>query len=186
MAVDSVLRYRPYNHDRGGDKLKGITIGQVAKASNINIETVRYYERRGLIPEPPRNESGYRMFSKEAIQDIKFIKRAQGLGFTLEEIKKLLSASNDEESLKVEELYDYEKEKIKKLLTASNDEESFKAEELYDYATEKIQEIESKIREFNNMKSLLEDVARKCPGPGVPRNQCSIIKKLTEGENENG
>jgi len=160
MAVDSVLRYRPYNHDRGGDKLKGITIGQVAKASNINIETVRYYERRGLIPEPPRNESGYRMFSKEAIQDIKFIKRAQGLGFTLEEIKKLLSASNDEES--------------------------FKAEELYDFATEKIQEIESKIREFNNMKSLLEDVARKCPGPGVPRNQCSIIKKLTEGENENG
>ncbi|HLR51892.1 MAG TPA: MerR family transcriptional regulator [Candidatus Avamphibacillus sp.] len=140
--------------------MKGITIGQVAKASNINIETVRYYERRGLIPEPPRNESGYRMFSKEAIQDIKFIKRAQGLGFTLEEIKKLLSASNDEES--------------------------FKAEELYDFATEKIQEIESKIREFNNMKSLLEDVARKCPGPGVPRNQCSIIKKLTEGENENG
>src|SRR5699024_3599092 len=115
MAVDSVLRYRPYNHDRGGDKVNDITIGQVAKASNINIETVRYYERLGLIPEPPRNESGYRMFSKEAIQTIKFIKRAQGLGFTLEEIKKLLSASNDEESFKAEELYDFATEKIEEI-----------------------------------------------------------------------
>jgi DNA-binding transcriptional MerR regulator len=77
--------------------MEGLTISQVAKASNVNIETIRYYERRGLIPEPPRTNSGYRMFSYEVIRDIQFIKRAQDVGFTLEEIKKLLSASNTEE-----------------------------------------------------------------------------------------
>jgi Hg(II)-responsive transcriptional regulator len=140
--------------------MNGLTISQIAKASNVSIETVRYYERRGLISEPPRTESGYRMFPKEVIQDIKFIKRAQDLGFTLEEIKKLLSISNDEES--------------------------FHSEEIYEFVTGKIQEIEAKIHEFNNIKSLLEDLAAKCPGSGVLKNQCPIIKNLSEGEIKNG
>ena len=66
-----------------GNNMNGLTISQIAKASNVNIETVRYYERRGLISEPPRTESGYRMFHKDVIQDIKFIKRAQDLGFRI-------------------------------------------------------------------------------------------------------
>ncbi|GAA0463568.1 MerR family transcriptional regulator [Alkalibacillus silvisoli] len=139
--------------------MNGLTISQIAKGSNVNIETVRYYEKRGLISEPPRTESGYRMFPKEVIQDIQFIKRAQDIGFTLEEIKKLLCASNNE---------------------------NFQSEEMYQFANNKIQEIDSKIHEFIQMKSLLEELAAKCPGSGVPKDQCPIITNLSKGEIEDG
>lgn len=137
--------------------MNGLTISQVAKASNVNIETIRYYERRGLISEPPRTESGYRMFPQHVIQDIKFIKRAQDLGFTLEEIKDLLSASSEDEE--------------------------FDSEKVHDFASGKIEEIEKKIRDLNEMKLLLEALVEKCPGSGVPKNQCPIMKQLSEGVN---
>jgi MerR family mercuric resistance operon transcriptional regulator len=67
------------------------TIGQLAKAANVNLETIRYYERRGLIPEPPRNLSGHRQYSDDAVLRTKFIKRSQQLGFSLKEISEILS-----------------------------------------------------------------------------------------------
>ena len=142
-----------------GKAMDGLTISQIAKGSNVNIETVRYYEKRGLISEPPRSESGYRMFPKEVIQDIQFIKRAQDIGFTLEEIKKLLLASHNE---------------------------NFRSEDMYQFANHKIQEIDSKINELSHMKSLLEDLAAKCPGSGVPKDQCPIMKNLSKGEIKDG
>ncbi len=69
----------------------GKTIGEVAKALNINVETVRFYERRGLITQPPKPGVGYRQYPEETINRIRFIKRAQELGFTLDEIASLLS-----------------------------------------------------------------------------------------------
>lgn len=92
--------------------MKGLTRSQVAKAANINSETIRYFERSGLISEPPRSDAGYRMFPHHVIQDIEFIKRAQELGFTLEEIKVLLSASNAEEEFHSEEIYNFASSKI--------------------------------------------------------------------------
>ena len=74
--------------------MKTLTIGQLAKETGTNIETIRYYERRGLIPEPPRRESGYREFPPEYIERILFIKRAQALGFTLKEISELLALAD--------------------------------------------------------------------------------------------
>lgn len=71
--------------------MKGLTIGQVAKRGEVNIETVRYYERQGLIPSPPRRESGYRQYPEETVARVRFIKRAQELGFSLKEIAELLS-----------------------------------------------------------------------------------------------
>ncbi|MEX2603214.1 MAG: MerR family transcriptional regulator, partial [Gracilimonas sp.] len=65
-------------------------IGEVAKRANVNKETVRYYEKRKLIPKPDRRRSGYRIFTQRHIDQIRFIKRAQELGFTLSEIKELL------------------------------------------------------------------------------------------------
>jgi DNA-binding transcriptional MerR regulator len=62
-----------------------ILIGELAKQANVNIETIRYYERRGLIPEPPRNDSGHRQYSTEAVKRTEFIKRCQSLGFSLKE-----------------------------------------------------------------------------------------------------
>ncbi len=141
--------------------MQGLTISQVAKACNVNIETIRYYERRGLISEPPRTDSGYRMFPHQVIEDIEFIKRAQDLGFTLEEIKGLLSV-------------------------AKGGDEQFLSEEMYKFATSKIKEMEKKIRELNNIKFILEGLVEKCPGSGVPKNQCPIMKKLSGGVDEHG
>src|SRR5262245_5989173 len=79
----------------GGHQMKQLTIGNVAKESGVNLETIRYYEREGLLPEPQRTETGYRMFSRSAISRLRFIKRAQQLGFSLKEIKEILALRMD-------------------------------------------------------------------------------------------
>ena len=68
-----------------------LTIGQLAKQGGVNLETIRYYERRGILPRPPRTSSGYRAFSNESVRRVRFIKRAQVLGFSLREIEELLT-----------------------------------------------------------------------------------------------
>ena len=60
---------------------------EVARRGGVNLETIRYYERRGLLPRAPRTPSGYRAFSPEAVQRLRFVKRAQALGFSLKEIR---------------------------------------------------------------------------------------------------
>ena len=66
------------------------TIGQLARRAGVGIETVRFYEREGLIPEPPRRPSGYRDYPPETVTRIVFIRRAKDLGFSLKEINELL------------------------------------------------------------------------------------------------
>ena len=75
--------------------METLTIGQLAKDAGVNIETIRYYERRGLIPEPPRRKSGYRQYGSDFVLRIQFIKRAQELGFSLNEIDELLALRVD-------------------------------------------------------------------------------------------
>jgi MerR family mercuric resistance operon transcriptional regulator len=72
-----------------------LTIGQVAKAAGIGVETVRYYERTGLVPVPPRAASGYRRYPPAAVERLGFIRHAQRLGFTLAEIAELLELHRD-------------------------------------------------------------------------------------------
>ncbi len=67
-----------------------LTIGQVAGAADVNIQTIRYYERRGLFPTPRRTPSGYRQYAEDAVARLRFIKHAQELGFSLNEIQELL------------------------------------------------------------------------------------------------
>ena len=67
-----------------------LTIGQVANAADVNIQTIRYYERRGLFPTPRRTPAGYRQYADDAVARLRFIKHAQELGFSLEEIQELL------------------------------------------------------------------------------------------------
>lgn len=67
-----------------------LTIGQVARRAGVHVETIRYYERRRLLAEPPRRRSGYRAYPVEAVRRIRFIKGAQDLGFSLDEIAELL------------------------------------------------------------------------------------------------
>lgn len=70
--------------------MKSLTIGQLAEAANVNVETIRYYQRVGLIDEPPKPHTGFRSYSPDVAERIHFIKRAQQLGFTLDEIRELL------------------------------------------------------------------------------------------------
>ncbi|SEB46983.1 DNA-binding transcriptional regulator, MerR family [Amycolatopsis tolypomycina] len=63
---------------------------EVARRAGVNVQTLRYYERRGLVAQPPRSSSGYRAYPSTAVRTIRFIKRAQSLGFTLDEIEELL------------------------------------------------------------------------------------------------
>lgn len=68
-----------------------LTIGRLARLGGVNLEAVRYYEREGLLMRPPRTRSGYRIFSRDAARRLRFIKRAQQLGFSLAEIRELLA-----------------------------------------------------------------------------------------------
>jgi MerR family transcriptional regulator, copper efflux regulator len=72
-------------------KANPLTIGRLASEVGINLETVRFYERQGLLPKPPRSASGYRLFPADAARRLRFIKRAQELGFSLTEIRELLA-----------------------------------------------------------------------------------------------
>ncbi|MED4533070.1 heavy metal-responsive transcriptional regulator [Metabacillus fastidiosus] len=133
------------------------TISEVAKRTNVNIATVRYYEKRGIMDKPTRSESGYRIFSDEAIETIKLIKYAQSLGFTLEEIKKILAIYKTESY--------------------------FPTDEMYNFSVEKIGEIEEKITQLNKLKALLQ-TAVNYPDSELPltKGSCPIIKILSEGE----
>lgn len=137
--------------------MNSLTIGELAKDSNVNISTIRYYEKRGLIETPPRTESGYRMFTSETIADIKMIKHAQDLGFTLEEIKQLLSI------YKIEDYYP--------------------TKEMYQFSKVKIVEINEKVAQLNSLKSLLEN-AMKCTVAELspPKELCPLLHTLSKKE----
>lgn len=127
-----------------------LTIGQLARKAEVNVETIRYYERRGLMPEPPRRESGYRQYSEPDVTRIKFIKRAQTLGFTLKEIAELFSLRVDPD-------------------TTCGD--------VKRRAEVKIADMEEKIKALLRMKKALAKLASTCRGRG-PTSECPILEML--------
>jgi MerR family mercuric resistance operon transcriptional regulator len=129
-----------------------MTIGQVASGAGVNIQTVRYYERRGLLPKAPRTPSGYRQYDPEAVARLRFIKRAQELGFSLEEVAELLE-------LRVEH--------------------GAACEAVESNAKEKIAMVESKIGELERMKAVLVELARACD-VREPTSDCPILATLSE------
>ena len=135
--------------------MQNLMIGQLAKKAKVKVETVRYYERRGLIPDPPRRESGYRMYSENDVARIRFIKRAQMLGFTLYEIMELLSLKVDPDTTCAD---------VKKR------------------AEMKIKDIEEKMRALKQMKMMLTKLVALCKGG--PSGECSIIKALDSENSE--
>ncbi|OGP95855.1 MAG: heavy metal-responsive transcriptional regulator [Deltaproteobacteria bacterium RBG_16_47_11] len=127
-----------------------LSIGQLAREAQVRVETVRYYERRGLMPEPPRRESGYRQYSEPDVTRIRFIKRAQTLGFTLKEILELLSLRVDPK-------------------TTCGD--------VKRRAEVKITDMEEKIRDLQKMKKALMKLVVSCRGRG-PTSECPILEML--------
>jgi len=137
--------------------MKSFTIGQLAKSSHVNVETIRYYERRGLIPKPPRRSSGYRLFSQEDVKRIRFIKHAQSIGFTLNEISELLSL------------------KVEPKATCGDITERIDA---------KISDIEGKLNTLLGMKKTLIKLKKACRRPSAPSKECPILESLDTLENE--
>lgn len=100
-----------------------LTIGRLAKNANVTIETIRYYQRKGLLTEPDKPTTGYRQYPTEAIARIKFIKSAQQAGFTLKEIAELLALDNqhcDEVRQLAEQKHQQIQEQIKNLQLLCN------------------------------------------------------------------
>jgi MerR family mercuric resistance operon transcriptional regulator len=135
-------------------KMKPLTIGRLAKEVGVNLETVRYYERRGLLPRPPRSASGYRLFPDEAAGRLRFIRRAQELGFSLAEIRELLS--------------------LRVSRTAKRTDVRRRAEA-------KIADIDAKIKSLDSMKRALRKLTRVCAGCG-PIAECPILESLNREE----
>jgi MerR family copper efflux transcriptional regulator len=131
-----------------------LKIGEVAERSGVNLQTILYYERQKLLPEPPRLPSGYRMFPEQTVNRIRFIKRAQELGFSLAEIGDLLSIQVDPNK---------ECSNVKRLAEA------------------KIADIEEKIRTLKAMKHVLSGLTKLCPGQG-PSSECPILETIDAKE----
>lgn len=125
-------------------------IGELADKCSINKETIRYYERIGLIPEPIRTDSGYRMYPKEAIDRLQFIKRMQELGFTLNEIDKLLGVVDRNEA---------------------------KCLDMYDFTVMKLEDIQHKIQDLKKIERMLIDLKERCP-ENKEIYECPIIETL--------
>ena len=126
---------------------KPLTIGKVARLAGVGIETIRFYERGGLVADPPRKESGYRQYGRETVSRLRFIHRARELGFSLGEIKDLLFLRVDPGET---------------------------CDHIVVRAEEKILEIDEKIRTLQRMKKALGALAKACPGQG-PATECPII-----------
>jgi Hg(II)-responsive transcriptional regulator len=129
-----------------------LTRGELAKQSGVNIETIRYYERRGLLPEPPRSQSGYRLFSKDDVRRVRFIRRAQELGFSLREIQELLALRVEPQSTRAD---------VRRRAEA------------------KITDIDEKVRQLLTMKKSLERLAASCSGRG-PVCGCPILESFED------
>jgi MerR family copper efflux transcriptional regulator len=131
-----------------------ITVGAVAKQAGVKIDTIRYYERRGLLAKPRRNVAGYRTFAKAAVQRLRFIRRAQELGFTLDEIKQLITMR----------------------ATPGTG-----CADVRDQAERKIAEIDRKIRSLKAIRKALGELVSACSSDG-PASECSFLANL-EGDN---
>lgn len=127
-----------------------LTRGMVAERAGVNSETVRYYEQRGLIPTPARSKAGYRLYTEDYIERIRFIKRVQELGFSLIEADELLSLRVDTEADMVE---------VKKIVEA------------------KVADVEEKLRDLERMKAALQTLSSSCCGQGSMA-KCPILDAL--------
>ena len=129
------------------------TRGQLAKLANVNLETVRFYEQKGLLPKPERTPAGYRLYKRDQLLRLKFIQKAQTLGFTLNEIKQLL------------------------FLRASNR----SSKQVKQLAADKIADVQLKIQSLQRMLKTLRQISSACDGRGTV-DACPILKALESNE----
>ncbi|MDO9236240.1 MAG: Hg(II)-responsive transcriptional regulator [Aquabacterium sp.] len=125
-----------------------LTIGKVAAAAAVNVETIRFYQRRGLLTEPPKSLGGFRYYDQATIARVRFVKRAQALGFSLEEVMGLLAL-----------------------------EQSNACGPTHDAAVRKLQLVEERITDLKRIRSTLKNLVQQCEA-GPAAVCCPIIESL--------
>lgn len=129
-------------------------IGELAEAAGVGVETIRFYEREGLLPEPPRNDAGYRMYDTEAVRRVLFIRKAKDLGFTLSETKDLLELRVSDTSA---------------------------CDDVAERARRKIATVEERIRELSRVRRVLHDLVESCAAQ-AETSDCPILEVLDDHE----
>lgn len=125
-------------------------IGQLAAAAGVGRDTIRYYERNGLLPAPDRTAAGYRLYGDVDLDRLNFIRSAQDLGFTLEQARQLLT------------------------LTVSD---TATAAAVLEITLAKIKEAEGRLKRLSHIRDILRDLAQDCPGE-APASECPILVYL--------
>jgi MerR family mercuric resistance operon transcriptional regulator len=124
-------------------------IGALSERTGCNIETIRYYEREGLLPSPPRTEGGHRVFDEEHLKRLTFIRRSRELGFALEEIRSLLRMV---------------------------DGEHYTCAEVRSLTLDHLQDVRGKLADLKKMEKVLKHLADRCTGNETP--DCPIVDAL--------
>jgi MerR family mercuric resistance operon transcriptional regulator len=125
--------------------------GELAQHSGCNIETVRFYEKQGLLPPPPRTAGGHRDYAREHLKRLTFIRRSRGLGFALDQVRALLALADGRGGTCAE---------VKAMTLAH------------------LADVQSKIADLQKLALVLGDMAAQCDGDAVP--ECPIIDALME------
>jgi Hg(II)-responsive transcriptional regulator len=133
--------------------MRPLRTGDLARQAGVNVETLRFYEREGLLAEPPRRPSGYREYPPEAVDLVLFIQRAKQLGFSLKEVKELLA--------------------LREVPRAT-------CGDVVVIAGRKVADIDAKISDLRAMRGALTKLLKECPG-AAPIAQCPIIESLAGG-----
>ncbi|HET8899199.1 MAG TPA: heavy metal-responsive transcriptional regulator [Rhodanobacteraceae bacterium] len=131
-----------------------LSIGAVARAAGVGIDTIRYYERERLLPPPRRRASGYRDFDVDAVTRLRFIRRAKELGFSLDDIRELLALSADRER---------------------------GVKGVRERAEVRLDMVEQRLRELRRMQKGLKQLIASCPGHGALA-ACPILNALSGEE----
>jgi alkylmercury lyase len=126
--------------------------GEVANEAGVNLQTLRYYERRGLLPEPPRRESGYRIYGPDAVRIVRFIKRAQELGFSLNEVESLLELADGGPD---------------------------RCDDAQLLARQRVAELDRRISDLRAMRDSLQQLLATCSMPRAER-ECPLLQSIEE------
>ena len=133
------------------------SIGEAARRSGVKVETIRFYERSGLIDPPPRTAGGHRVYGADAVKRLNFVRRARALGFTLDQVRGLLALADERETSCAE---------VERLARAQLD------------------QVRGRIDDLQRMDAVLDEMVARCAGGSVP--ECPILEALFDGGDEGG
>jgi MerR family transcriptional regulator, mercuric resistance operon regulatory protein len=133
----------------GRNLVNEFTIGELSRLTDVNIETIRYYEKVGIMPNPPRNSSGYRIYSTPHLERLSFVRRSRELGFSQPEVRKLLTLV---------------------------DEHQYTCAEVRAMTARQLSAVQIKIEDLQKLADALSKMVSECDGGDIP--ECPIIDTL--------